>query len=279
MKKIISAVLAGAMMCSAAVAFAGCGGSKNDSSSKTDDSKAATSDSASTNDEATADSAGVNGTLHMATNAFFEPYEYYENQKIVGIDAEIAEAVCDKLGYSLVIDDMDFDSIITAVQSGKADFGMAGMTVTEERMAAIDFTDTYTNAIQVIIVKEGSDKVKSTEDLANATIGVQMGTTGDIYVTDFEAEGAVIERFNKGADAVLALTQDKVDAVVIDNEPAKAFVAQNEGLTILEEPFENEEYAICVAKGSTLTEKINGALKQLKEEGKIDEIIKKYIKA
>ncbi len=279
MKKIISAVLAGAMMCSAAVAFAGCGGSKNDTSSKTDDSKAATSDSASTNDEATADSAGENGTLHMATNAFFEPYEYYENQQIVGIDVDIAEAVCDKLGYSLVIDDMDFDSIITAVQSGKADFGMAGMTVTEERMAAIDFTDTYTNAIQVIIVKEGSDKVKSTEDLANATIGVQMGTTGDIYVTDFEAEGAVIERFNKGADAVLALTQDKVDAVVIDNEPAKAFVAQNEGLTILEEPFENEEYAICVAKGSTLTEKINGALKQLKEEGKIDEIIKKYIKA
>lgn len=279
MKKIISAVLAGAMMCSAAVAFAGCGGSKSESGSQTEGSKASTSDSASTNDEATADSAGANGTLHMATNAFFEPYEYYENQKIVGIDAEIAEAVCDKLGYSLVIDDMDFDSIITAVQSGKADFGMAGMTVTEERMQAIDFTDTYTNAIQVIIVKEGSDKVKSSEDFATSTIGVQMGTTGDIYVTDFEEKGAVVERFNKGADAVLALTQDKVDAVVIDNEPAKAFVAQNEGLTILEEPFENEEYAICVAKGSALTEKINGALKHLKEEGKIDEIIKKYIKA
>ena len=210
---------------------------------------------------------GVNGELHMATNAFFEPYEYYENDKIVGIDAEIAEAVCDKLGYTLVIDDMDFDSIITAVQSGKADFGMAGMTVTEERKQAIDFTDTYTNAIQVIIVKEGSDKVTKIDDLNTASIGVQMGTTGDIYVTDLEKDGAAVERFNKGADAVLALAQGKVD------------VAQNEGLKILEEPFENEEYAICVAKGSDLTAKINAALKELKSEGKVDEIINKYIKA
>ena len=202
-----------------------------------------------------------------------------EGDKIVGIDAEIAEAICGKLGYTLVIDDMDFDSIITAVQSGKADFGMAGMTVTDERKQAIDFTDTYTNAIQVIIVKEGSDKIKSADDLKGASVGVQMGTTGDIYVTDLEKDGTTVERFNKGADAVLALSQGKVDAVVIDNEPAKAFVKQNEGLTILEEPFENEEYAICVAKGSDLTEKINGALKELKAEGKVDEIINKYIKA
>ena len=233
-----------------------------------------TAASSAASDKATADTPekGANGELHMATNAFFEPYEYYENDKIVGIDAEIAEAVCDKLGYTLVIDDMDFDSIITAVQSGKADFGMAGMTVTEER-------DTYTNAIQVIIVKEGSDKVTKIDDLNTASIGVQMGTTGDIYVTDLEKDGAAVERFNKGADAVLALAQGKVDAVVIDNEPAKAFVAQNEGLKILEEPFENEEYAICVAKGSDLTAKINAALKELKSEGKVDEIINKYIKA
>ena len=98
-------------------------------------------------------------------------------------------------------------------------------------------------------------------------------------MTDLEKDGTTVERFNKGADAVLALSQGKVDAVVIDNEPAKAFVKQNEGLTILEEPFENEEYAICVAKGSDLTEKINGALKELKAEGKVDEIINKYIKA
>ena len=276
MKKIISAILAGAVMCTSAVALAGCGGSKTES--KTESTTAASS---AASGSATADTPqkGVNGELHMATNAFFEPYEYYENEKIVGIDAEIAEAVCDKLGYTLVIDDMDFDSIITAVQSGKADFGMAGMTVTEERKQAIDFTDTYTNAIQVIIVKEGSDKVTKIDDLNTASIGVQMGTTGDIYVTDLEKEGATVERFNKGADAVLALAQGKVDAVVIDNEPAKAFVAQNEGLKILEEPFENEEYAICVAKGSDLTAKINAALKELKSEGKVDEIINKYIKA
>lgn len=278
MKKILSALMAGTMLFGSAMAFAGCGGSN---ASKTESSKtesaASTADSA-TKDSATKDSA-VNGELHMATNAFFEPYEYYENDKIVGIDAELAELICAKLGYTLVIDDMDFDSIITAVQSGKADFGMAGMTVTEERLQAIDFTDPYTTAIQVIIVKEGSEKVKSADDLKTATIGVQMGTTGDIYVSDFEKDGATIERYNKGADAVLALAQGKVDAVVIDNEPAKAFVAQNEGLTILEEPFENEQYAICVAKGSDLTQKINAALAELKAEGKVDEVINKYIKA
>ena len=274
MKKVFSALLAGVMACSMAVAFAGCGGSSSSSKAESSEAKS-TADSA---DKSTADSADK-GTLHMATNAFFEPYEYYDGDKIVGIDVEIAEAICDKLGYTLKVDDMDFDSIITAVQSGKADFGMAGMTVTEERKQAIDFTDTYTNAVQVIIVKEGSDAVKNADDLAGAVVGVQMGTTGDIYVSDLEAEGTTVERYNKGADAVLALSQGKVDAVVIDNEPAKAFVAQNEGLTILNDPFENEEYAICIAKGSELTAKFNEALKALKEEGKVDEIVKKYIKA
>ena len=274
MKKVFSALLAGAMACSMAVAFAGCGGSSSSSKAESSEAKS-TADSA---DKSTADSADK-GTLHMATNAFFEPYEYYDGDKIVGIVVEIAEAICDKLGYTLKVDDMDFDSIITAVQSGKADFGMAGMTVTEERKQAIDFTDTYTNAVQVIIVKEGSDAVKNADDLAGAVVGVQMGTTGDIYVSDLEAEGTTVERYNKGADAVLALSQGKVDAVVIDNEPAKAFVAQNEGLTILNDPFENEEYAICIAKGSELTAKFNEALKALKEEGKVDEIVKKYIKA
>lgn len=274
MKKVFSALLAGVMACSMAVAFAGCGGSSSSSKAESSEAKS-TADSA---DKSTADSADK-GTLHMATNAFFEPYEYYDGDKIVGIDVEIAEAICDKLGYTLKVDDMDFDSIITAVQSGKADFGMAGMTVKEERKKAIDFTDTYTNAVQVIIVKDGSDAVKSADDLAGAVVGVQMGTTGDLYVSDLEAEGTTVERYSKGADAVLALSQGKVDAVVIDNEPAKAFVAQNEGLTILNDPFENEEYAICIAKGSELTAKFNEALKTLKEEGKVDEIIKKYIKA
>ena len=264
MKKILSVLLVCTLIGAAVFAFAGCG--------SLDEAEKGETKGKSTSDEAKA----ANGELHMATNAFFPPYEYYENDQIVGIDAEIAKAVCDKLDYNLVIDDMEFDSIITAVQSGKADFGMAGMTVTDERKEAVDFTDTYANAIQVIIVKEGSDKVKSADDLANATVGVELGSTGDIYVSDIK--GCTVDQYSKGNDAVLALVQGKVDAVVIDNEPAKAFVAANEGLTILEEPFENEEYAICVAKNSDLTEKINGALKELKADGTIRKIIDKYIK-
>ena len=255
MKKILSAILAGAMLCTSALMFSACGGNASSTadSSKTEDAK----------------------VLHMATNAAFEPYEYVESNEVVGIDAEIAKAICDKLGYQLQIDDMEFDAIITAVTTGKADFGMAGMTITDERKQSVDFTDPYTNAVQVIIVNEKDSPVASADDLKGKSIGVQMGTTGDIYVTDIE--GAKVERFNKGADAVLALTQGKVDAVVIDNQPAKAFVAQNPGTKILDDPFENEEYAICLKKGSELTEQFNKALKELKDDGTIDTIIKKYI--
>lgn len=257
MKKILSAILASAVLCTSAFMFAACGSTDSGSTAGSDESASETKE------------------LHMATNAAFQPYEYVEGGEVVGIDAEIAQAICDKLGYKLVIDDMDFDAIITAVTSGKADFGMAGMTVTDERKQSVDFTDTYANAVQVIIVNEGDDKIKSADDLEGAAIGVQLGTTGDIYVSDIK--DADVQRFNKGADAVLALTQGKVDAVVIDNEPAKAFVAENEGTKILDDPFENEEYAICLAKGSELTEKFNDALKELKDDGTIDKIINKYI--
>lgn len=249
MKRIVSIILAAAMLCTAALAFTSCGGSGDNKDAKKE--------------------------LHMATNAFFEPYEYYEGKEVVGIDAEIAKAICDKLGYELVIDDMDFDSIITAVTSGKADFGMAGMTVTDERKKSVDFTDSYTTATQVIIVPEKDAKVTDSKTLETATIGVQLGTTGDLYVSDLKK--AKIERFNKGGDAVLALAQGKVDAVVIDNEPAKAFVKANKGLKILDEPFADEDYAICLAKGSELTEKINGALKELKDDGTVQKIVDKYI--
>ena len=256
MKKIIAIMLAVVLAATSAFVLASCGESNDTSStgSGTDAKKA---------------------ELHMATNAFFEPYEYYEGKEIVGIDAEIAKAICDKLGYELVIDDMEFDSIITAVSSGKADFGMAGMTVTDERKKAVDFTDSYTTATQVIIVPEENSKVNNADDIAKASVGVQLGTTGDLYVSD--VEGASVERFSKGADAVLALTKGKVDCVVIDNEPAKAFVEQNEGIKILDDPFENEDYAICLKKGSNLTEKINGALKELKDDGTIKKIVDKYI--
>lgn len=173
-------------------------------------------------------------TLTMGTNAEFPPYEYYEGEAVVGIDAEIAAAIADKLGMKLVIEDMAFDSIITAIDAGKVDMGMAGMTVTEERLESVDFSDSYATGVQVVIVTEDS-KITSVDDLsaegANYRIGVQSGTTGDLYATwDLEDEGlATVQRYNKGADAVQALVTGKVDCVIIDNEPAKSFVAANNG--------------------------------------------------
>ena len=170
--------------------------------------------------------------LHMATNAEFPPYEFYDGESIVGIDAEVAAAIADKLDMKLVIDDMAFDSIIAAIQSGKADMGMAGMTVTEEREQQVSFTTSYATGVQVIIVPEGS-AITTVDDLfaegANYNIGVQTMTTGDLYATwDLEDEGlATVQRYNKGADAVAALVSGKIDCVIIDNEPAKAFVEAN----------------------------------------------------
>ncbi len=227
--------------------------------------------------------------LHMGTNANFPPYEYHEYvddaDTIVGIDAEVAAAICDYLGYTLVIDDMEFGAIITAVQTGKIDFGMAGMTVTDERKESVNFSDTYATGIQVIIVKEGS-AITTADDLfaegANHIIGVQESTTGDLYCTwDIEDEGlGTVDRYKNGADAVQALVTDKVDCVVIDNEPAKAFVAANEGLIILDTEYVTEDYAIAIAKENTeLLEKVNEALKALTEDGTIPAIIEKYIPA
>lgn len=216
-------------------------------------------------------------TLVMATNAEFPPYEYHEGDEVVGIDVDIASAIAEELGMELKVEDMAFDSIIPAVTSGKADIGAAGMTVTPDREESVAFTDTYAHATQVIIVKEDSD-ITGPDDLVGKTIGVQLGTTGDLYATDIE--DATVEQYNKGFEAVQALTQDKIDAVVIDGEPAKEFVAESEGLKILDEAFTEEDYAIAVAKDNTeLVDKINDALATLKESGKLDEIIAKYISA
>lgn len=214
-------------------------------------------------------------TLTMATNAEFPPYEYYDGEDVVGIDAEIAQAIADELGMELKIEDMAFDSILSAVQSGKADMGMAGMTVTEDRLENVDFSSTYTTAAQVIIVKQGST-IASPADLTGKSVGVQLGTTGDIYAEDIE--NATIERYNKGFEAVQALLQDKVSAVIIDREPAKVFVSENDGLAILDEEFTVEEYAIAFAKDNDeLKDKVNDALAKLEESGKIQEILDKYI--
>ena len=218
------------------------------------------------------------GTLTMATNAYFPPYEYYEGSEVVGIDAEIAKAVADKLGLELVIEDMEFDSIITAVSAGKADIGLAGMTVTEERLKNINFSNSYAQGVQVVIVKQGSD-IQSIDDITGKMIGVQLATTGDIYATDdFGAEN--VTEFNKGNDAIMALLSDKVDCVIIDNEPAKSYVKSNEGLKILDTEYVEEEYAICFAKDNTeLLQKVNASLAKLTENGTIQKIIDKYITA
>ena len=221
-------------------------------------------------------------TLTMGTNASFPPYEFYENETIVGIDAEIAAAIAEKLGMELKIEDMEFKAIIPAVTTGKIDFGMAGMTVTEERLQSVNFSETYATGIQAIIVKEGSE-IKNVDDLyaegATWKVGVQDATTGDIYCTDDFGEDRV-SKFPVGADAVEALKTGKVDCVIIDNEPAKAYVAANEGLAILDTQYAVEDYAIAVALENTeLLEKINGALKELIDDGTVKAISEKYIPA
>ena len=234
-------------------------------------------ETAEASEEATGGAEAAGGTLVMATNAEFPPYEYYEDGDIVGIDVEIAKAIAAKLGMELQIEDMAFDAIIPAVTSGKADFGAAGMTVTEERQRSVEFTDTYANSNQVAIVKEDSD-ITGSDALAGKIIGVQLGTTGDALAT--EIKDATVERYNKGLEAVQSLTQAKIDAVVIDQATAEAFVKKTEGIKILEEKMSEEEYAIAIKKGNMeLVEKMNEAIKELKEEGKIDEIVAKYMDA
>ena len=293
-KKVVAVALAACM----AVSLAACGSSDSaattaasaaeSTEAKAEDPTAAEDTTAAeetkTEEAKTEETEAAGGVLVMATNAEFEPWEYYEGSEIVGIDVEIAQAIADKLGMELEVEDMAFDSIIPAVTSGKASMGMAGMTVTEDRLKSVDFSDTYATGVQAIIVKEGSD-ITSVDDLfaegASHKIGVQTGTTGDLYTTD-DIEGAglgTVERFQKGADAVLALTQGKIDCVVIDNNPAKSFVAANEGLKILDTEYAVEDYAICLPKNSPLTEKINTALAELTADGTIQKIIDKYISA
>ena len=220
--------------------------------------------------------------LVMATNAEFPPYEYVENGEIVGIDAEIAAAIAKELGMDFRIENMEFGSIITAVQSGKVDIGVAGMTVTDERLESVNFSTPYATGVQVVIVTEDS-AITSVDDLFDVggfAIGVQDATTGDIYASgDIADKGlGTVERYAMGADAVQALISGKIDCVIIDNEPAKAFVAANEGLKILDTEYITEDYAIAISKKNTkLLEDINAALEKLTADGTIPAIIEKYI--
>ena len=276
MKKL-SMILA--LVLALALVMTGCGTKKDDAA----DAPAVSEDAAAT--ENTEDTAAEGNVLVMATNAEFPPYEYHEGDEIVGIDAEIAAAIAEKLGMELQIEDMAFDSLIPAIQSGKADMVLAGMTVTEDRLENVNFSDSYATGVQVVIVKEDSD-IKSVDDLfadgAKHTIGVQTATTGDIYCTgDIEDAGlGTVERYNKGADAVQALLAGKIDCVVIDSQPAKEFVEANEGLTILDTEYVEEDYAVAINKDNDeLLEKVNAALKELTEDGTIQSILDKYITA
>ena len=218
--------------------------------------------------------------LKVATNVAFPPYEYYEDEKVVGIDVDIVQAICDKLGYEMELSDMEFGSIITAVAAGKVDVGFGAITITEERAKSVNFTTSYSTGIQSIIVKEDSP-ITSVEDLEakGIKIGVQQDTTGDIYATDQFGEDHMA-RFNKGADAVQALITGKVNCVIIDNSPAETFVAQNKGLKILPTAYAEEAYGFELNKNATeLYDEFNGALEELLKDGTVQKIIDKYISA
>ena len=255
MKKGMSILLAAAML-----AMTACGGS---SATATTAAPAATAAAAAETKAAEAAPAAVKtvqeGKLVMCTNAEFPPYEYHDNNTIVGIDADICAAIAEKMGLELEIEDIAFDSIIPEISSGKADIGAAGMTVTEDRKQNVDFSETYAKASQVIIVTEDSE-VKGFDDLKGKKVGVQTGTTGDIYVTG-DLGDECVERYAKGMEAVQALSQTKIDAVVIDGEPAKKYISEVPGLKILDESYTDEEYAIAIRKGNTeLLDAVNTTL-------------------
>ena len=281
MKKITRrSFMAAAGLTVAALALTACGGSSSTASSAAASSVA--SSAAASSEAASAAATELTtveaGKLTMATNAAFPPYEMTTDAgEFEGIDIETAQAIADKLGLELQIDDMDFDAALLSVQQGKADIVMAGVTVTDERKAVMDFSDSYATGIQSIIVPEGSD-IASPDDLAGKKIGTQRGTTGYIYCTDDFGEDAVVA-YDSGLTAVQALNNGQVDAVVIDNAPAKEFIAANPGLKVLETSYAEEDYAIGMAKGSSLEDVVNAALEELKADGTLQSIVDKYITA
>ena len=267
MKKISRrSFLAAAAVSATALALTACGGSASTASSAAASSVAASSEAASTSAAAAELTTVEAGKLTMATNATFPPYEMTTDAgTIEGIDVDTAQAIAEKLGLELQIDDMDFDAALLSVQQGKADIVMS-------------FSDSYATGIQSVIVPEGSD-IASVDDLAGKKIGTQRGTTGYLYCSDDFGEDAVVA-YDNGLTAVQALNNGQVDAVVIDNEPAKAYVESNPGLKILDTSYAEEDYAIGMAKGNTaLLEAVNAALEELKADGTLQAIVDKYIKA
>lgn len=292
MKKFFAMALSCALCLSM---LAGCGDSAASSAATSETATAApnaAATEASAKDETPAVEAGStaeaaaadfttveDGKLHMATNATFPPYESIaDDGTFEGIDVDIAGKIAEKLGLELVVDDMEFGSIITSVQTGKEDIALAGLTVTDERKQNVDFTDSYATGVQVVIVPEDSD-IKSIDDLQGKLIGCQESTTGYAYCSDDYGED-MVTAFPSGTNAVQALLTGKIDAVVIDKQPAEAYVAQNEGLKILDTEYVTENYAIGVSKDNTaLRDAVNNALKELIDDGTVQAILDQYIKA
>ena len=276
MKKISRrSFMAAAAVSVAALALTACGGSASSAASSVASSAASSEAVSSSAAELTTVEAGK---LTMATNAAFPPYEMTTDAgEFEGIDVDTAKAIAEKLGLELQIDDMDFDAALLSVQQGKADIVMAGVTVTDERKAVMDFSDSYATGIQSIIVPNGSD-IASPDDLAGKKIGTQRGTTGYIYCSDDFGDENVVA-YDNGLTAVQALNNGQVDAVVIDNAPAQEFVAANPGLKVLDTSYAEEDYAIGMAKGSSLEDAVNKALEELKADGTLQSIVDKYINA
>ncbi|HIW92913.1 MAG TPA: transporter substrate-binding domain-containing protein [Candidatus Flavonifractor merdipullorum] len=287
MKKLLTLVLALALVLS----LAACGGTGNNTADNTANNTANNTTNNTADTTGDADTGDVSfttveeGKLHMSTNAQFPPYEMTtDDGGFEGIDVEIAEAIAEKLDLELVVDDMAFNAALTAAQTGQSDMVMAGVTVNEDRLEVMDFSDTYATGVQVVIVKEDSP-IQTIDDLANAEmIGCQADTTGYIFCSYPPEEGGYgedhVTAYDNGALAVMALMNDQVDAVVIDNAPAQEFVKANEGLKILDTEFAVEDYAIGFAKGNTaLKDAVNAALKELIEDGTVQSIIDKYIPA
>ncbi len=280
MKKALSLMTAAALVLS----LAACGSTASSAaSSEAASPEAASSDATSSEAASETETAELStvepGKLIMSTNAAFPPYEMTtDSGEFEGIDIETAQAIADKLGLELQIDDMDFDAALLAVQQGKADMVMAGVTVTDERQNVMDFTDSYATGIQSIIVKEDSD-IASVDDLAGKKIGTQRGTTGYLYCSDDFGDENVVA-YDNGLTAVQMLNNGQVDCVVIDNAPAKEFIAANPGLKLLDTAYVEESYAIGVGKGNTeLKDAINTALEELKADGTLQAIVDKYITA
>ena len=285
MKKALSLMTAAALVLSLAAcgSTASSAASSEAASSETASSDAASSEAASSEAASETETAELStvepGKLIMSTNAAFPPYEMTtDSGEFEGIDIETAQAIADKLGLELQIDDMDFDAALLAVQQGKSDMVMAGVTVTDERQNVMDFTDSYATGIQSIIVKEDSD-IASVDDLAGKKIGTQRGTTGYLYCSDDFGDENVVA-YDDGLTAVQMLNNGQVDCVVIDNAPAKEFIAANPGLKLLETAYVEESYAIGIGKGNTeLKDAINTALEELKADGTLQAIVDKYITA